>query len=41
MMPYDEKHIMWQLSFPMSEEDAKILSRNGPEALKQEGISRL
>ena len=41
MMPYDEDTIMWQLSFPMSEEDAKTLSKKGPEALKQEGIRRL
>lgn len=41
MMPYDENTIMWQLSFPMTEEDAKILSKNGPDALKQEGIDRL
>ena len=41
MMPYDENTIMWQLSFPMSEEDAKTLSRNGSEVLKREGIDRL
>ena len=41
MMPYDDKHIMWQLSFPMSETDAKILSKKGPEALKPEAIKRL
>lgn len=27
MMPYDTKSIMWQLSFPMSEKDAKELSK--------------
>jgi flavoprotein len=24
IMPYDSKSVMWQLSFPMSEEEAKI-----------------
>lgn len=41
IMPYDEHTIMWQLSFPMSEDEAKTLSKNGAEALKQEGIDRL
>ena len=41
MMPYDADTIMWQLSFPMSETDAKALSKQGPEALKQEWIRRL
>jgi hypothetical protein len=41
MMPYDENTIMWQLSFPISEENAKILSKNGPSALKREAIHRL
>jgi hypothetical protein len=41
MMPYDQDNIMWQLSFPMSEADAKILSKKGSEALKQEGLRRL
>ena len=41
MMPYDESTIMWQLSFPMSEEDAKALSKKGAGALKIEGINRL
>jgi salicylate hydroxylase len=27
VMPYDDKTIMWQLSFPMFEENAKILSK--------------
>lgn len=27
MMPYDEKHIMWQISYPLSEQEAKILSK--------------
>jgi len=41
MMPYDKNNIMWQMSFPMTEADAKVLSKNGPEALKKEGINRL
>lgn len=41
VMPYDDKTIMWQLSFPMFEENAKILSKKWPEALKQEGVNRL
>ena len=41
MMPYDSNTIMWQLSFPMLEEEAKALSKKGPDALKQEGLKRL
>ncbi|WP_432671931.1 FAD-dependent oxidoreductase [Flavobacterium sp. SM2513] len=40
MMPYTSDSIMWQLSFPMSEDDAKILSAQGPEALKKEACIR-
>ena len=40
VMPFDADSVMWQLSFPMSEEDAKILSAQGPEALKEEAIRR-
>lgn len=40
MMPFTSDSIMWQLSFPMSEEDAKVLSVKGPEALKQEALKR-
>ena len=40
IMPFDKDSIMWQLSFPMSEEDAKILSAKGSEALKAEAILR-
>lgn len=40
MMPFDTDSVMWQLSFPMSEEDAKILSSKGAEALKEEAIKR-
>ena len=31
---------MWQLSFPMDESDAKILSSLGPAALKEEALKR-
>lgn len=40
MMPFDADSIMWQLSFPMSEDDAKNLSNNGSDALKEEAIRR-
>jgi len=41
MMPYDKDTIMWQMSFPLPEIDAKILSKKWPEALKQETIKKL
>lgn len=31
---------MWQLSFPMSEKEAKALSAQGPQALKEEACRR-
>jgi 2-polyprenyl-6-methoxyphenol hydroxylase-like FAD-dependent oxidoreductase len=40
MMPYDANSIMWQLSFPMSEQEAKALSSKGKQALKEEAIQR-
>ena len=40
MMPYDSNSIMWQLSFPMSETDAKELSAKGPKFLKEEACRR-
>ena len=40
MMPYSQDAVMWQLSFPMSEEDAKILSSKGAKALKMEACRR-
>lgn len=40
MMPYSLDAIMWQFSFPMSEEDAKTLSAQGPLALKEEACRR-
>jgi len=40
MMPYASDSIMWQLSFPMSEEVASSLSAQGPQALKDEACRR-
>jgi 2-polyprenyl-6-methoxyphenol hydroxylase-like FAD-dependent oxidoreductase len=40
IMPYTSDSIMWQLSFPMLEVDAKTLSELGPEALKEEACRR-
>jgi len=40
MMPYTSDSIMWQLSFPMSEAAAKVLSVKGAKALKEEACRR-
>lgn len=40
IMPYNADSVMWQLSFPMPEEEAKALSAQGPNALKEEAIRR-
>ena len=40
MMPYATDSVMWQLSFPMSESEAKTLSEKGSEALKAEACRR-
>ncbi len=40
IMPYDAVSVMWQLSFPISEEDAMALRKRGNETLKQEAIHR-
>ena len=40
IMPYASDSIMWQLSFPMLEEDAKLLSAKGPKELKEEARRR-
>ena len=40
IMPYASDSVMWQLSFPMPEEDAKVLSTQGPQALKEEARRR-
>ena len=41
MMPYDADTIMWQLSFPLSETEAKALSVQGAKAMKAEACRRL
>ncbi|WP_034059953.1 FAD-dependent oxidoreductase [Lacinutrix jangbogonensis] len=40
MMPYTLDSVMWQLSFPMLEKEAKALSAQGPQALKAEACRR-
>jgi 2-polyprenyl-6-methoxyphenol hydroxylase-like FAD-dependent oxidoreductase len=40
VMPFDGESVMWQLSFPMTEEEAKELSAQGQQALKEEAIKR-
>ncbi|MDO3694906.1 NAD(P)/FAD-dependent oxidoreductase [Wenyingzhuangia sp. chi5] len=40
MMPFTEDSIMWQLSFPMKEAEAKELSSKGTKALKEEARKR-
>ena len=40
MMPYASGSVMWQLSFPMPEEEAKALSAKGAQALKDEACRR-
>lgn len=40
MMPYSKEAIMWQLSFPISEEAAKEISKKGKNSLKEEAIQR-
>lgn len=40
MMPYSRDEVMWQLSFPMTESEARALSKKGPDALKKEAIRR-
>ncbi len=40
MMPFSSDSVMWQLSFPMPEDEAKDLSALGPEALKEEACRR-
>lgn len=41
VMPYDRDSVMWQISFPLSETDAKELSVRGASAMKEEVCSRL
>lgn len=40
MMPYTSDSVMWQLSFPMPENEAKALSAKGAHALKEEACRR-
>jgi 2-polyprenyl-6-methoxyphenol hydroxylase-like FAD-dependent oxidoreductase len=40
MMPYASDSVMWQLSFPMPEKEAKALSASGAQALKEEACRR-
>ena len=40
IMPFTSDSVMWQLSFPMPEEGAKILSARGNHALKEEACRR-
>ncbi|TYB71826.1 FAD-dependent monooxygenase [Bizionia saleffrena] len=40
MMPYALDAVMWQLSFPMPEKEAKALSAQGARALKEEACRR-
>lgn len=40
IMPYKSDSVMWQLSFPMPENEAKELSAKGTQALKEEAIRR-
>ncbi|NQY29803.1 MAG: FAD-dependent monooxygenase [Flavobacteriaceae bacterium] len=40
MMPYSSDSVMWQLSFPMPEKEAKALSALGAKALKEEACRR-
>lgn len=41
MMPYSLDSVMWQLSFPMHEEEARALSIQGAQALKEEACRRI
>jgi 2-polyprenyl-6-methoxyphenol hydroxylase-like FAD-dependent oxidoreductase len=40
IMPYTSNSVMWQLSFPMPEKEAKALSAQGAQALKIEACRR-
>ncbi|MFA7446828.1 MAG: NAD(P)/FAD-dependent oxidoreductase [Weeksellaceae bacterium] len=40
IMPFTSDSVMWQLSFPLSAKEAKILSEKGPKALKEEACRR-
>ena len=40
IMPYNKETVMWQLSFPLSEKEAKELSAKGVKGLKEEAVKR-
>jgi salicylate hydroxylase len=40
IMPFDSESVMWQLSFPISEPEAKALSIQGSQKLKEEACRR-
>jgi 2-polyprenyl-6-methoxyphenol hydroxylase-like FAD-dependent oxidoreductase len=40
IMPYTSDSVMWQLSFPMPEKEAKALSAQGAQTLKEEACRR-
>jgi len=40
IMPFSSDSVMWQLSFPMPEKEAKALSKLGAQALKEEAYRR-
>ncbi|OMQ13020.1 NAD(P)/FAD-dependent oxidoreductase [[Flexibacter] sp. ATCC 35103] len=40
IMPFTSDSVMWQLSFPMPENEAKALSAQGTQALKEEACRR-
>lgn len=40
VMPYSLDSVMWQLSFPVPEEEAKALSAQGAQALKEEACRK-
>ena len=40
IMPFDKESVMWQLSFPMIEQEAKELSAKGVKFLKEEACKR-
>jgi len=40
VMPFASDSVMWQLSFPMDENEAKALSAKGSKALKEEACQR-
>ena len=40
IMPFTSDSVMWQLSFPLAENEANVLSNGGPLDLKKEAIKR-